>query len=72
MVGGSVFDGCMIDPTAPPPPGYKCNCRHWGFLCQGSLVPCRNPEGVGCDGCATKECCSDDGINGDCNGYDNI
>ena len=73
MVAGSIIDfkGCIIDPSAPPPPGYKCNCRHWVFGCQGNLVSCR-PGTVGCNGCADKECCSDDGFNGDCNGYDNL
>ena len=64
--------GCAIDPAKPPPKGYKCNCQHKGFLCEGKAIPCESIDEYGCSGCAEKECCSNEGLHGDCNGYDGM
>ena len=64
--------GCKIDPDEKPPKGYRCNCRFNLFDCSGSAIPCSDSDGKGCSGCAEKECCSDEGWNGECNGYDKI
>jgi len=61
--------GCKINPDEKPPKGYKCNCRYDYFVCSGFAIPCSDPDSKGCSGCAEKECCSDEGWNGDCNGY---
>ena len=66
------LDGCVIKPEAPPPPGYKCNCKNrgvWPFFCYGELEACDSPNDYGCSGCFEKECCSDAGAKGDCKGY---
>ena len=35
----------------------------------GIVKKCDSPNDVGCSGCIEKECCSDAGTYGDCNGY---
>ena len=61
---------CRINPCEPPPKGYKCNCRYNVFFCSGYAVPCNDdPDSKACSGCANKECCSEEGWNGDCNWY---
>ena len=63
--------GCRINPFHPPPKGYKCNCRYHFFTCTASLVPCNDdPDSKACSGCADKECCSNEGWNGDCTYYE--
>jgi len=73
-VVGSIFDfnGCVIDPANPPPEGYKCNCQHFGVACRGKAVRCQRIHDYGCSGCSRRECCSAEGVLGDCNGYDHI
>ena len=61
--------GCYINPNDPPPPGHKCFCLNFLFGCDGQVVKCGNVTDPGCRGCSEKECCSDDGFLGDCNGY---
>ena len=64
--------GCRIDPAEPSPSGFKCNCQRFGAQCEGKPIPCESIDEYGCSGCAEKECCSDEGLNGDCNGYNGM
>ena len=61
--------GCIIDPTYPPPPGFKCECYEskigdMTIPCNERATYCVGSNNDGCSGCSEKECCL-----GDCDGY---
>ena len=67
------YVGCEI--SEPPPKGYMCWCKYDFWGCHGDAMKCNgidnpDPNSKACSGCTARQCCWDEGWNGNCNAYD--